>query len=232
MEGFIKLHRGLLDSEIFASKIGLKIWIWILLKASYKQRFVTMKIGKGEGVSKLERGELIFGRFSAEETLNIDGSTIYKWIKKMEQMGMIGVKSNSHYTIIKVNNYDTYNSIDNLESSNQVTAKEQQRNSKRTAKEHKQEREESKESKEINIYIPTLNEFLEIAKQKCLDAKINYSELEFSLKEKYNTWKDDGWKDGNKKPIKNWKNKLGNTIPYLKPIRSFEKEIIRSNKLN
>ena len=61
MEGFINLHRTLLDSMIFSSQTGLKIWIWLLLKASYRKRHVSLKIGKGETTVTIERGPFTFG---------------------------------------------------------------------------------------------------------------------------------------------------------------------------
>jgi len=36
------------------------------------------------------------------------------------------------------------------------------------------------------------------------------------LKLKYDSWVENGWKDGLNKPIKNWKTKILNTIPHLK----------------
>ena len=43
-----------------------------------------------------------------------------------------------------------------------------------------------------------------------------------SVKAKYESWIENGWKDGNDKEIKIWKSKLTNTVQYLK-----EKEINR-----
>lgn len=39
----------------------------------------------------------------------------------------------------------------------------------------------------------------------------------YSIAAKYEQWLADGWRDGNKKKITNWKTKLQNTIPHLKP---------------
>ena len=100
MEGYINLHRTLLDSMIFSSQTGLKIWIWLLLKASYRKRYVSLKIGKGETTVTIERGQLLFGRYKAEEELCIDGSVVYKWMKKLEENGMISIESNNQYSII------------------------------------------------------------------------------------------------------------------------------------
>ena len=138
MEGFINLHRTLLDSMIFSSQTGLKIWIWLLLKASYRKRYVSLKIGKGETTVTIERGQLLFGRYKAEEELCIDGSTIYKWIKKLEENEMILVQSSNQYSIITICNYDTYqgeNTNEEQPSNNQRATKEQQSNNRVTAEE-------------------------------------------------------------------------------------------------
>jgi hypothetical protein len=37
-----------------------------------------------------------------------------------------------------------------------------------------------------------------------------------ALKLKYDAWKMNDWRDGNDKPIKSWKLKLTNTLPYIK----------------
>ena len=138
MEGYINVHRTLLDSMIFSSQTGLKIWIWLLLKASYRKRHVSLKIGKGETIVTIERGQLIFGRYKAEEELCIDGSTIYRWIKKLEENEMISIQSSNQYSIITICNYDSYqgeNDKDEQPTNNQRTTNEQQMNSRRTADE-------------------------------------------------------------------------------------------------
>jgi hypothetical protein len=122
MEGYIKLHRGLLDSEVFASESALKIWIWLLLKATYKERFVTLNIGKGEVVIKLERGQLIFGRKMAETALLINESSVRRKINMFSSRGMIDVKSTNHYSIITICNYDIYNDTEN-ENDQQTTSR-------------------------------------------------------------------------------------------------------------
>lgn len=123
MEGYFKVHRKILDSQIFAHQTALKIWIWCLAKASYKERFISLKIGRGETTVKVNPGEFLFGRFKAEEELNIDGSTIYKWINKFAspEFDMISIKSNKQYSVISINKWDEYQN----ESEEEVTTKEQ-----------------------------------------------------------------------------------------------------------
>jgi hypothetical protein len=129
--GYILLSRGILDSDVFASQKLLKIWVWCLCKANFKDKSVPLKIGKGETVVKLKRGSFIFGRNKAEDELFIDGSTIYKSIQKLKDMDMIEIKSNNQFSIITICNYDTYQNG----SKYKVTTKEQPSNNQVTSKE-------------------------------------------------------------------------------------------------
>jgi hypothetical protein len=154
-DGYIKLHRSILDSNIFASAYGLKIWIWCLLKATYKTKHIPVKIGKGETIVTIQPGQFIFGRFTAEESLCIDGSTIYKWINKFKDENMIKLNSNSHYTIVTICKWDEYQQMND----NDVTAIQQPFNSHSTAiqqprntNKNIKESKESKEKEEL-IYI-------------------------------------------------------------------------------
>lgn len=130
-KGFILLSRNILDSDVFASQKLLKIWVWCLCKANFKDKTIPLKVGKGETILNIKRGSFVFGRHKAEDELFIDGSTIYKSIKKLEEMEMIKINSNNQYSIITINNYDTYQ--DN--KSYRVTSKEQPSNNQVTTKE-------------------------------------------------------------------------------------------------
>ena len=80
------------------------------------------------------------------------------------------------------------------------------------SKENKSKEDKSKEnkSKEEEEKIPTFLIYKDYAITKkenvCLDA----------LLLKYESWKVTGWRNGNGKLIKNWKQSLLNTLPYIK----------------
>lgn len=157
--GHIKLYRSILDSQVFAHQTALKIWIWCLTKATYKERFIPLKIGKGLITIKVNPGQFIFGRLKAEEELGIDGSTIYKWMQKFSSdafENMITLKSNNQYTIITICNWDSYQSYDNQEvttleqpRNNQVATKEQPRNTNKKDNKDNKVNKDKKESKVI-----------------------------------------------------------------------------------
>ena len=82
-------------------------------------------------------------------------------------------------------------------------------------KERKGKEIKEKERKED---IPTIDVFLSFCKDDMIKNKLNYDLYEYSLKSKFLSWVENNWKDGNNKPIKSWKSKIRNTIPFLKPI--------------
>jgi hypothetical protein len=73
------------------------------------------------------------------------------------------------------------------------------------------------------IEIPPYSEFLEYAKSK----KPNLDSEHLNLK--YQAWVEDGWKDGNGKPIRNWRSKLLQTLPHIKDVKMDANQT--SNKL-
>ncbi len=109
MEGHIKLYRKLLDHPVFAHEVPLKIWIWCLLKASFKSRSISVKCGKGYSIVCLKPGEFVFGRHTACEQLGISESTIYRWLQKFatKDWGLINIKVNNQYSIITICNWDS-----------------------------------------------------------------------------------------------------------------------------
>lgn len=61
--------------------------------------------------------------------------------------------------------------------------------------------------------IPSIEDFLAYCKTVLVTE---YPKFEFSLKAKFEAWREAGWKDGNGNKVKNWKTKIKNTIPYLR----------------
>jgi len=128
---WIKLHKDLLDSYCFANPVSLKIWIWILMKANYKKSHVFVPVGNSGVTVEIDRGQMLFGRFKAEEELNIDGSTIYKQLKKLEKLEQIKLQPSNYYTIVTVLKFNDYQDIF-LEEKEVTTVAQQSHNSRTT----------------------------------------------------------------------------------------------------
>lgn len=83
--------------------------------------------------------------------------------------------------------------------------------SKTTVPVNPQSKEEYSKPKEIKEkIIPNWTEFLAYGKEN--EPSINIQ----ALKNKYDAWIENDWKDGNNNEIKKWKVKLLNTLPFIK----------------
>lgn len=63
--------------------------------------------------------------------------------------------------------------------------------------------------------IPEISEFMNYTKIYCDGNNLGFENKKRSIEAKYNTWVNDGWKDGNGKPITNWKLKFQNAVGFL-----------------
>ena len=80
------------------------------------------------------------------------------------------------------------------------------------------EKKEKSSAKKEKANPPDLDSFLSVAKEIYQnELRVDFTPYSFAVTAKYNSWVEAGWKDGHKKPIEGWKNKLRNVIPYLKP---------------
>ena len=75
-----------------------------------------------------------------------------------------------------------------------------------------EQRQEQEQQNLKNSKIPSLDEFIEYAKS----LEGYEAELDLSISEKYEIWKNNDWKNTSNRPISNWKSTLKSTLPYLK----------------
>jgi hypothetical protein len=107
-KGWIALYRQLIDSRVFQNEGLLKVWIWCLLKARHKPGWATMKVGRSETEVWLEKGQFVYGRKSAAKQLRMKPDSVRTRMEKLKNMQNITIDSTTHYSIITVVNWDTY----------------------------------------------------------------------------------------------------------------------------
>jgi hypothetical protein len=146
MDGWLKIHRQILFSQQYSDPNDFKLWVWMLCKASIKDRHITIKTSKGSYSVNLKRGQFVFGRNKAEEETQINSSSIYRAVQRFVTDGCISVESNNHFSIITVTKYCDYQESIDFEDFTIIeertaieqplnidrTADEQQTNSRRT----------------------------------------------------------------------------------------------------
>jgi DNA-binding PadR family transcriptional regulator len=100
MQGYIKLHRKILDNGVFADAELLKVFVWCILKANIVPNMVYGR--------KVDIGQFITGRVTASEELHLKPSTIYKRLHKLKAQGYIDISSTTKNSLITVVNYKSY----------------------------------------------------------------------------------------------------------------------------
>ena len=149
--GFIKLHRAILNSEVFQNEALFKVWIWCLLKASYKKYSYSIPAGKGTAVIDLEPGQFVFGRKTAALELKMTEGGLYKRILKLKNSGNITVESNNRFSIITIVKWNTYQDCIGIgNSENMDEKKEQQSNSKSNNKSNSKNNSKSNNKNDQN----------------------------------------------------------------------------------
>ena len=192
MDGYFNIHRQIFESWVFADDKAFKIWVWLIGKARHKPGIVPLKIGKGTTTVKLKVGQLLFGRFSAEEVLNLDGSLIYRKLKKFEVDGMIKIQSNNQYSVITICKYVDYQDtkkINEQPTNSKRTASEQQANTNnKENKENKEKKNDFFDDSDINkLFI----EHLKIrVKLKAVNSDLAVNKLISKLRDLSNSNKD------------------------------------------
>ena len=136
-EGWIKLYRKSIHSQVFQNEGLWKIWTWCLLKANQEDKWVSIRTGKGTSEIFVKRGQFVFGRKTAAKELRMDESTIYKRMQKLENMENLNTKSDTHCSVVTLLSWDTYQSIHEVEVTPKVTPKEHPSNTNKNDKNEK-----------------------------------------------------------------------------------------------
>lgn len=196
--GFVKLWRKLLDSEVFANEGLLKVWVYCMCKSNHKKRFVPFKTGRSVDTIEVKPGQFIYGRNKAAEHLHMSPSTVYKRMKKLVDLGCCNIKSNTHYSIITICNWDTYQGSEipkeqakEQPSNRQVTGKEQASN---TNKNEENDKNVKNVKKKRNIIPPKI----EWIKKYCIVRGNNIDPERF-----FDHYEGNGWFRGKTK-MKDW----------------------------
>jgi hypothetical protein len=122
--GWIKSHRKSMESAVWSPNLFF-VWSWCLFKASTEDRWVSIKTGRGTTPIQIMRGQFVFGRFEASRELDdVAPTTVRDNMKKLVALGNIVMQSATHYSLVTVCNYDTYQNgdSDDRQTNRQPTA--------------------------------------------------------------------------------------------------------------
>src|SRR5699024_955941 len=132
-QGWIKLYRKMMYSNVFQNEKLLKVFIYCLMKATHVDRKQLV----GKRFVELKKGQFIFGRKKASVELNIKESTVRDYIDLLKEDEMIKVNSTNKYSLITVVNWELYQHEENenrQQNDNKMTAEGQQNDTNKNVK--------------------------------------------------------------------------------------------------
>ena len=109
MEGWIKIHRKILDNLIICKDSEtFSIWLYLLLNATHQE---TSAIFKGKKII-LKSGQLITGILSISKKLTINQNKVQRTLKCFETDKQIEQQTSNQNRLITILNWDKYQSTD------------------------------------------------------------------------------------------------------------------------
>lgn len=195
MNGWIKIHRQMLDWEWYQNNNVKVLFIHLLLLANHSE-------GKWQGFI-IKRGQVLTSNGHLAERLGLSIQQVRTALKKLEKTKEITIKSTNRNKIITIENYEKFQDeiIDiNNQINNQITNKQQSNNNQiTTIKKEKNKKNNEKEENTLLLYEkfkkPSIEEIKDYISIKNYDVDAEWF---------YNYYEANGWKVGRNK-MKSWK---------------------------
>jgi hypothetical protein len=114
VQGFISLHRKILDWEWYTDTNVKVLFLHLLITANYQDK-------NWRGVT-IKRGQIVTGTLALSEQLNLGRQQIRTALNKLKVTNEITINSTKQYSVITINNYDCYQTVTNKITNEQPTS--------------------------------------------------------------------------------------------------------------
>lgn len=115
LQGWVCVHRQLLDNPIFKNDKLFRVFMYCLLKASHSEHEQLV----GDHIVPVKSGEFVTGRKSISSGTGLTEQNVRTALSKLEKLSILTSKATNKYSIISIVNWDKYQ-----QSNQQVTSKQ------------------------------------------------------------------------------------------------------------
>lgn len=180
--GWIKLHRKILDWEWFTSPSTLQLFIYLLLRANKEDK-------KWRGIL-IKRGQLVTSAATISEETKLSTQQVRTSLNRLKSTNEITSKTTNRFTLVTVCKYESYQLYDETEQQTKQQALQQTNNKQITNKQqqlknNKNIRNNKKESILTNVRIDekatdapvvatTTTDDMELRKEKFYQSLVPY----------------------------------------------------------
>ena len=131
MEGWIKLHRKMVDWEWYKDNNTKIVFLHLLLTANHKEN-------KWQGITIL-RGQKITSISHLAEETNLTPKQVRTALDKLKRTNEVAIKGTSRYSLITIEKYSDYQDKDEEEGKREGTQEDNRRANRGQTKGNKQE---------------------------------------------------------------------------------------------
>lgn len=205
-DGFIKVHRKLLENAIFYKADYFQIWSYILLKVNYRDAEIIWNNEK----KLIKRGSGIFSQKKISEELRISIGTVHNCLKYLKSESQIEIKTTPRFTEIQVVNWDEYQDAESLVENRMKTERKRIETNKKNKKNKNNIREDC-QPYILKYGQDMIESFLRYWEEKDSKGDQKWEKQKtWETNLRLETWKKNEEKWGNKKPSQkaNGPNKL------------------------
>lgn len=207
MEGFIVLHRKILDWEWFNDSNMVHVFLFLLLSANHKDK-------KWRGID-VKRGQLITGRLKIKAKTGISEQSIRTALTNLQETGELTIKVTNKYSLVTIVKYDEYQNKVKKQPAKQPTINQQTNQQLTTTNNDNNFNNENNKTKEITAEKKNVSLSNNLIKEKKYPIPTNIEIKEYfklkgytdtSAQNFYDYWTASNWLDkfGNEF---NWKQK-------------------------
>ena len=155
-DGWIKMHRKLLEWEWYTDSKIVHLFVHLLLKANHKD-------SKYRGMI-IKRGQLITGRKLLSIETGMSERNIRTCLDRLKTTNELTIKATNKYSIVTICNYEIYQPKEDVANQLNVQQSSQQKVQQTTTNKNNKE---TKEEKNNNIYSLTIESIYKSYPAKC-----------------------------------------------------------------
>jgi len=140
VDGWIKLHRKILDWEWASDPIMMRVWLQLLFDANYEPK-------RWKGIT-VDRGQLIFGRIAFAEKCGISERQIRTAMERLKSTNELTIKTTNRFSLVTITKYELYQFADDEATSKTTSQMSNKRpaNDQQTTTPKELKKERSKET--------------------------------------------------------------------------------------
>lgn len=102
--GFVKIHRKILDNPISTKPYYFSVWVYLILSANHEDKDIIWNNQK----TTIKRGQLITSVRGIAKRFKISSGSVHKIFKYLNCEQMIEHQANHRFSLVTIKNYDGY----------------------------------------------------------------------------------------------------------------------------